>query len=322
MFLASPLVATPYWTEPTVTTPPVFVLGCPRSGTTLLAEFLTPTKYGAPVETHFITKYAKLQSAYGDLSVRVNFDRLVADILAERPVMQWKLHVDQDALWAARGGQSYADIVHGICLLRARGLGKSSWGDKTPHYILDLPRLDALFPHAKFVVIVRDGRDVALSLLEKTWGPGNLYACAQYWKACHAETPALARLRARGRVCEVSYEALLDDPRAVVARVYAFLEEPFPEAALRPLLDSVRPGNRDKWQARLTPAEIRLFEHVAAGTLARFGYASTHQERGVGVVSRAWFRLHAKLHTLAHLVRTNTVDALRIRYLGMEPFAD
>ena len=56
-----------------------------------------------------------------------------------------------------------------------------------------------------------------------------------------------------------------------MARVYACLQELFPEAALRPLLASVRPGNRDKWKARLTPAEIWLFEHMAAGTLARFG---------------------------------------------------
>lgn len=303
-------------------TPPVFVLGCPRSGTTLLAEFLAPTRFGVPVETHFITKYARLETTYGDLSVRGNFDRLVNDILAERPVMQWRLAADREALWAAHGQQSYAEIVDRICMLRTAPMGKSSWGDKTPHYILDVARLDALFPEAKFVVIVRDGRDVALSLLEKSWGPGNLYACAQYWKACHADTPALARLRARGQLCEVRYEDLLDDPRSVVARVYAFLDEPFAEAALRPLLESVRPANRDKWKTRLTPAEIRLFEHVAAGTLARFGYASTHQERGVGVVSRAWFRLHDKLHTLSHLVRTNTVDALRIRYFGMEPFAD
>ncbi len=304
-----------------MTTPPLFVLGCPRSGTTLLAEFLAPTRYGAPVETHFITKYASLRSAYGDLSVRENFDRLVTDILAERPVMQWKLEVDREAFWRGSGGASYAEIVDAICRLRSARFGKAAWGDKTPHFILELPLLLSLFPDAKFVVIVRDGRDVALSLLEKSWGPGNLYACAEYWKRCHAETPELAQLRTRGQLCDVRYEALLDDPRAVVRRVYDFLEEPWPGAALQPLLDSVRPGNRNKWAAKMTPAEVRLVEETAGATLTRFGYACSYEER-VNALRALPYRVHARLHALGHLVRINTIDAVRIRYFGMEPFAD
>lgn len=309
-------------TQPAATTPPLFVLGCPRSGTTLLAEFLAPTAYGAPVETHFITKYARRLPGYGDLSVRAHFDRLVDDILGERPVMQWRLDVDRNALWAAHGGRPYVELVDGICRRRAARLGKRSWGDKTPHFILDLPRLAALFPESKYIYVVRDGRDVALSLLEKSWGPGNLYACAEYWKACNAESAALAGLRARGQLFEVAYEALLDDPRSIVARMYAFLDEPFPEDVLRPLLDSVRRGNCNKWMTRLTPAEVQLFERVAARTLERFGYACTHQEGGIGAASAMVFRLQARWHALAHLVRTNTIDAVRIRYFGMEPFAD
>lgn len=72
----------------------IFVLGAPRSGTTFLSGLLRFTRYGRPVESHFITKYCRKLEAYGDLSKKENFDKLMNDILSERPVMQWKLKLD------------------------------------------------------------------------------------------------------------------------------------------------------------------------------------------------------------------------------------
>ena len=72
---------------------PIFIIGCPRSGTSLLARFLEPTIYGAPIETHFITKYKKKLSNYGELENFENFNKLLNDILKERPVMQWKINI-------------------------------------------------------------------------------------------------------------------------------------------------------------------------------------------------------------------------------------
>lgn len=67
---------------------PLFILGCPKSGTTLLASIFTDTTYGAPFESHFITKYYKKLSTYGDLNNKLNFKRLINDIANERYIQQ------------------------------------------------------------------------------------------------------------------------------------------------------------------------------------------------------------------------------------------
>ena len=153
-----------------MTVSPVFIIGCPRSGTTLLARFLQPTHYGSPVETHFITKYYEKIPKYGALKKKQNFMLLMKDILSERPIMQWKLDIDIEEFWAGLKRYDYREIIDRLCMMRFTSKGKTSWGDKTPIYILDLEIIYRLFPDAKYLYIVKDGRDVALSLMQVPWG--------------------------------------------------------------------------------------------------------------------------------------------------------
>ena len=70
--------------------------------------------------------------------------------------------------------RNYADLVRAIFEEYAKGKGKSRWGDKTPTYVLDLDLLCRLFPNCRVIHLVRDGRDVAVSLLATEWGSNNL----------------------------------------------------------------------------------------------------------------------------------------------------
>ena len=63
----------------------------------------------------------------------------------------------------------------------ARKHGKPRWGDKTPHYVHHVDRLLGIWPQARVVILVRDGRDVALSLKRMPFGPNNAWAAAQWW---------------------------------------------------------------------------------------------------------------------------------------------
>ncbi len=303
----------------------MFVIGCPRSGTTLVSQLLEPTAYGSPVETHFITKYARQLERYGDVTVRDNFERLAGDILRERPVMQWKLGTTTGELWRLvrdAGPLGYRELVDALCMLRSTALGRTSWGDKTPHFILHLDVLSTLYPDAKYVCVVRDGRDVALSLLEKPWGPNNIYACARYWAQCHAETPAFAALRARGSLLELRYETLLQQPEDTIQRLYGFLEEDCPPARLAQLSGVLRRNNSGRWRQRMRPRDVRIFESEAGNTLRRLGYEATFEERGLSSLAAGWWWTHDRVRFFLHLLKMNTIDAVRIRYFGMEPFAD
>lgn len=301
---------------------PVFILGCPRSGTTLLSELLSPTAYGSPVETHFITKYFKKLDHYGDLKQKNNFTRLIKDILSERPVMQWKLDIDIEKFYRESEVFEYPEIVNRLCMMYFGPKGKTSWGDKTPHYILDSDIIYRLFPDAKYLYIVRDGRDVALSLLKKPWGPNNIFSCAEYWKQCNAEADALALMRKNARVFELTYEQLLEQPREVMEKIYAFLEAPYSEEKVKPLIERINRINFNKWKKEMKPGEVRLFETVAADTLKRFGYETSFEESELKKIEKWFWKAHNDFFRYKHLVKMNTIDAIRIKYFGMEPFAD
>ena len=105
--------------------------------------------------------------------------------------------------------QTYADAIRLVYSCYARSKGKLRYGDKTPRYVRKLELISRVFPEARFVHVIRDGRDVALSLLERDWGPKTIEQAASLWrKRVRAGRRAGAIL---GRRCyiEVRYEDLV-----------------------------------------------------------------------------------------------------------------
>ena len=301
----------------------VFVLGAPRSGTTFLSGLLSETRFGAPFETHFITKYHHKLSEYGDLSEVGNFSRLLNDILSERPVMQWQLEIDIESFYhSLEGNFSYSNIVDQLCRYKNIRQGTGAWGDKTPNYIGEFDLIYSLFPDAKFLHIVRDGRDVALSLLERSWGPNNLFSAAEYWRDLNRKNPLLEKLTEEGKVYQVRYEDLLDDTETHVRSIYEFLGEELSEQTLRSLCSTVRKGNYFKWKKRLSKRQISLFDKLAANTLSRMNYETFEPEAELSAPLRFIYKLHNKLIWLKFMFVINVVDGIKIKFFGKQPFAE
>lgn len=303
-------------------TEPIFIIGCHRSGTTLLAQLLAPTKWGVPVETHFIIKYQKRLPFYGNLKIFDNFRCLVKDILAERAVMQWKLSFDIDEFFNELPVKDYRLIVDKLCMKRLAEKKKQSWGDKTPHYILNLDVICNIFPRSKFLYIIRDGRDAALSLLQQPWGPNNIFSCAEYWQNCNKETITLEKLRAEKKLLDIRYEALLDHPEDIVRQIYNFLEEPYPNDETDRLIKTIKPGNYKKWKHGLSLAQRQRFEAAAGPTLERLGYEVEFPGARVRSYERMLWKISDRFLYFAHLVKINTIDTIKIRFFGKEPFAE
>lgn len=301
---------------------PIFIIGCPRSGTTLLASLVSATVYGAPVETHFITKYFKMLDSYGDLSVKKNFSLLLNDILAERPVMQWKLDSDVDRFYDELDSFRYEHIADRICMKMAEKKGYGAWGDKTPHYIKDLDIIYKLFPESKYIYIIRDGRDVALSLLEREWGPANIYDCAQIWKAHNVKSATLEKIESNGQLYTLKYEDLLDNAEEIVLGIYKFLDVEYDKKEVTRLLRTIKKGNYNKWKKRMSPGQIKVFENVAADTLKRFGYETSNEESEIDGLMKAAYSCHKIIMRAKFLFKTNVIDGIKIRYFGKEPFAE
>jgi len=301
---------------------PIFILGCPRSGTTLLASLLKHSGYGEPVETHFITKYYRKLDCYSPLDNKDNFKHIIRDILKERAVMQWKLQIDLDKFYNELAEISYQDIVNKICMLRAEHKGYKSWGDKTPHYFRNLDILYKLFSDSRYIYIVRDGRDVALSLLEKPWGPNNILTCARLWKEYNAPNDIIKELKNMGHLYFVRYEDLLDNAERIMPEVYKFLDEEYNEGKMQGLIGRIRKGNYGKWKTKMNTRQIKLFENIAANTLKRFGYETTYEESDIGGFTKTVYNFHELLMKTKFLFKTNVIDGIKIKFFGKEPFAE
>lgn len=299
----------------------VFILGAPRSGTTFLASLLDKTVYGKPVETHFITKYYTRLERYGDISNPSRLRQLLSDIWKERPVQQWRITLDFDDFYRSLPeGFSYSDVVNKIMSLQKKEGNTAAWGDKTPHYVGDLDILVKLFPDAKFIYIVRDGRDVALSLLEKSWGPNNIYECASYWSRLNRNTDLIEALQKAGNLYRLSYEDLVDNTKDQLLSIYRFLDESVSEQEAEDLAAPVISRNYGKWKTLMGPSDIRTFEAVAGGCLEKLGYEVMWPGAKISLLRKLAYLTHARCRRLYFLFYTNVIDGFRIKFHGKAPF--
>ena len=152
--------------------PFVFVVGCPRSGTTLLQRMLDHhPQLAVANDTHFIPH--AIERVGGDPGTELTPD-LVEFVRGYRRFSRMGL-VDAAVARAASSTGTFAQFTSALYREFALQRGRRHSGEKTPDYVRNLPLLHGMFPWVRTIHIVRDGRDVVLSAVE--WagpdkGPG------------------------------------------------------------------------------------------------------------------------------------------------------
>lgn len=277
---------------------PLFVVGAPRSGTTMLRLMLNAHPHIAiPFESDFIPKFHGRLREYGDLQIPENMAHLLDDISAQAFVKRGGLIRDRQAILARRP-DSYASLVASIYEVYAASEGKDRWGDKDPDNTVQMDVIWELFPGCRFVHIVRDGRAVATSLKKLDWGSKNLLAIARDWRWRVMLAHKMGMMIGPKYYAEVRYEDLVRAPEQVLRKVCAFLDEPFepcmldyhknagsamPQDSLKYHQSSVRqpdPNKADTWRHEMTAADRALFDEVAGDALYAFGYPRDDARRG------------------------------------------
>ena len=211
-----------------------FFVGRGRSGTTLLrAMFDAHPEMAVPDESHFVVTLGRRRAEFEHQG---GFrSELFIDHLFGRPAFKlWGL--DRDELlndFERANPVDYPGAIRALYASYARSQGKSRYADKTPIYVLHIEFLSQLFPEAKFVHIIRDGRDVALSYLDMQWGPESVEEAAVYWKRFVKKGRSAGRSLGPSRYCEVKYERLLEDPEGIVRSLCSFLDLEFSDGMLR-----------------------------------------------------------------------------------------
>ena len=204
-----------------------FIVGCPRSGTTLLSVLLDRhTRLCIPPETAFFDEVAPL--------LVPNDQNVLLGVLRGWPRLgELNLEPEAVAKRLRNGKWRPADVLAAILDLYAVAQIKARCGEKTPQHLMHVQTILTQFPGAKIICMLRDGRDAALSLSSMPWWPkGSLESAADMWILSSRLTRTFA-LQYPDQFRIVRYEDLVTDPKQELASVMDYLSETFEPVQLQ-----------------------------------------------------------------------------------------
>jgi hypothetical protein len=281
--------------------PAPFVVGVGRSGTTLLRMMLDAhPRLAIPPETQFLSELldaAESGARGAALAEAITTARNWDDFRLDRERLADRIGNDADA----------GEALRSFYGLYAEREGKLRWGDKTPKHVTRMGRIAAVLDEARFVHVIRDGRDVALSRRRRGMGAAKPMAeTADLWRRRIERARAQAR-RLRRRYLELRFEDLVAEPEPALRSVCALIEldyDPamldYHEAAAGRLAElgtdldeaggriarsgheriashalATEPPRGERtgaWRSEMSEADRREFESVAGDLLAELGY--------------------------------------------------
>ena len=259
-----------------------FVVGCERSGTTLLSVLLDRhSELAVPPETGFYTELAPViaSPSLHELETALAHWRRLPELGLE----------PKEVTDACEGDFRPSAVFRALLMLYASKRGKPHCGEKTPIHCGFVPRILTDFPEAIVIHILRDGRDVVASLLEAPWWTKGIEAAADRWlhsvRTLELFAPAFP-----GQFMVVHYERLVQAPEATLKEVMAPLKLEFQGTQLNPAklsavvlerslawkgraLAAVDGARAGRWRDRLTEEQSAFLAKRLSPQLRRMGYA-------------------------------------------------
>jgi hypothetical protein len=278
-------------TDEAPTPAPFFVVGCSRSGTTLLRMMLcSHSRISIPPETHYLIPLlerfsidrpltaAEIESAASVITNHYRWPDLKLDAQEFRRELSQLTEPDL---------RDVAQIVH---LWHMRTEGKARWADKTPWYTPIVPELAKMFPNSQFIFLVRDGRDVAKSLQVTHWVGRWLHENTREWISALEHEQRWNGSELGRRILLVRYEGLILETEATLRRICEFIGEEFEPQMLswqghvderiparesgihRKLKLRIDPKGVNRWKREMSAREIFVCEAFMGAQLTRMGY--------------------------------------------------
>ena len=270
---------------------PIFVGGCERSGTTLLGSMLS---------SHSQILYTPESNFFFDIlhNPNYNYDHLPSKEVFE----QIKRHPRFKALgmelnlpeWGERNEYvPYSSIIKWIISSYSSQVHRKDlsnyllWVNHTPTNIRYASVIFVLFPEAKLIHLVRDGRAVAASLLQTSWGPKSMLDASRFWLTRVALGLGAESKFGPSRVLRIYYKDLVTSPNQTLQNIYNFTgitHEPFNESEIdvplpafnrisHKLVGKLLERKRiSDWKNQLTPRQIEIFEYLSGDMLDYLGF--------------------------------------------------
>jgi LPS sulfotransferase NodH len=276
--------------------PPVFIVGCPRSGTSFLYHLLLSSGGFAEFHTQ-MNVFDVLEPIFGDLSSPQNKQKMMREWLASKAFEASGLDaadVEAKVMAECKNGSDFLRIVMDEV---ARKQGVDRWIDSTPTNIPHMIRISRDFPDARFIHIIRDGRDVALSLDQLGWSrplpwdkKRSLRAAGIYWEWIVRKGRKFGALLG-AKYIEVRYEDLVEQPQPTLKRLGEFLGHDLdyvqisqnsigsvkkPLTAFKEELQQARFTPVGRWRSRFPADQLEQFENLVGKYLQELGYPLSH----------------------------------------------
>jgi Sulfotransferase family len=271
---------------------PVFVVGCPRSGTTLLYHMLLSAGNFVVYRSESQV-FNLLEPRFGDLRSSRNKRKLLATWESSALFQKTGLEAAQVEEEILAKCQNAGDFLRIVMEAMARAQGVERWADCTPEHLLSLAHIKETIPNALVIHIIRDGRDVALSMEKQKWirpfpwdREKGLLLAALYWQWI------VNQGRGQGKALgadyrEIQYEELVGNPRQTLAQLGTFVEQELdydhiqqvgigsvsrPNSSFEPESGSEEFKPVARWKTSLTSNRLRDLECLVGKTLTDLGY--------------------------------------------------
>lgn len=308
---------------------PFFIVGNDRSGTTMLRLILDRGEQVAiPTESMFLGDFQPVRRGSLDLTDHDTAVRFARTVWSHPKVALWNL--PGEAPVPPKGlahSDAYKFAVEAPYRSYAQRDGKSRWGDKTPYYLHCIDEILAVWPDAKFIVLIRDGRDVALSIRPLPFGANNSWAAARDW-ARGIRDGVEASEKHPNNVRFVYYEKLVADPESQVRELCEFLSLNFVSEMLNVektasdklvssqadwftnLWAGINQNSVGKWRSKMSPRERKTFVAIAGGELAATGYDTSDLKElpRISLPQVGAYRTHNMAIRLRNFVRLRLIQ--------------
>lgn len=307
---------------------PIFIVGCPRSGTSFLYHLLLSSGGFAEFHTQ-MNAFDVLEPVFGDLRVERRRRAMMDEWLRSKAFAVSGLDaktIDAKVMARCRNGSDFMRIVMGEI---AGKQNTDCWIDSTPTNIPHMLRIGRDFPEARFIHIIRDARDVALSLDKHRWSrplpwdkPRSLLAAGLYWEWIVRKGRRFGAELGNSYM-EVRYEELVERPAPALEKIGHFLGRELDyERIQRTSIGSVRKPltsfKEDLNEGRFTPVgrwknkfpkdHLVWFERLVGAYLQELGYVLAHAfdgaEHSLSIRAMRWeyrnfyeFKQWVKIHT-------------------------
>jgi hypothetical protein len=291
---------------------PIFIVGMPRSGTSLLSAMLSAhPRLAISPESHLLSKW-RLEYGPRALDSSEGFDRFWKAYTEYQSFKHFGLDPDltrQRIL--SIGPPSWKHTLMGLVQAYGENMDMPRFGEKTPGHFEHLGDLLTWFPNARVLFLVRDPRAVTASMIRVPWGHDLAHLHARKWRESVA---ILDSYKSDGRVLLVQYEHVIQKQEETLRAICKHIEEDYDPCMLRPTPDTSPLINRtewatehlnkthqpvtneslEKWRKQLTPYQTAIVEWTTRTEMARFGLEPA--TRGLSLAHRIQYLQQRGVH--------------------------